>query len=61
MLMKEKTPFDFERFKQEAMEGLYAGEKAGGTDGVFAPLMKHLLESMLDGELEDGLGVVIWL
>nr|WP_188506275.1 hypothetical protein [Parapedobacter pyrenivorans] len=49
--MKEKEPFDFERFKQEAMEGLYAGKKAGGIDGVFAPLMKHLLESMLDGEL----------
>lgn len=53
--MKEKTPFDFERFKQEAMEGLYAGKKAGGTDGVFAPLMKHLLESMLAGELENHL------
>ncbi|WP_166670643.1 IS256 family transposase [Olivibacter sp. XZL3] len=53
--MKEKTPFDFERFKQEAMEGLYAGKKAGGTDGVFAPLMKHLLESMLDGELNNHL------
>lgn len=53
--MKEKSPFDFERFKQEAMEGLYAGKKAGGTDGVFAPLMKHLLESMLDGELENHL------
>ncbi|CAI9686936.1 IS256 family transposase ISWpi15 [Elizabethkingia anophelis] len=55
MLMKEKTPFDFDRFKQEAMEGLYAGKKAGGTDGVFAPLMKHLLESMLDGELDNHL------
>lgn len=53
--MKEKEPFDFERFEQEAMEGLYAGKKAGGTDGVFAPLMKHLLESMLDGELNSHL------
>jgi len=53
--MKEKEPFDFERFKQEAMEGLYAGKKAGGTDGVFAPLMKHLLESMLEGELNNHL------
>lgn len=49
--MKEKEPFDFDRFKEEAMEGLYAGKKAGGTDGVFALLMKHLLESMLEGEL----------
>jgi len=55
MLMKEKEPFDFERFKEEAMEGLYAGKKAGGTDGVFAPLMKHLLESMLEGELSNHL------
>ncbi len=61
MLMKEKTPFDFERFKQEAMEGLYAGKKAGGTDGVLAPMLKcnlplkHLLESMLNGELDNHL------
>lgn len=55
MLMKEKEPFDFDRFKEEAMEGLYSGKKAGGTDGVFAPLMKHLLESMLEGELASHL------
>lgn len=53
--MKEKEPFDFDRFKEEAMEGLYAGKKAGGTDGVLAPLMKHLLESMLEGELSNHL------
>lgn len=34
--MKEKTPFDFERFTQEAMESLFAGKKAGDTDGVLA-------------------------
>lgn len=50
--MKEKTLVDFERFKEEAMAGLYAGKKAGGTDGVFAPLMKQLLESMLDVGLD---------
>lgn len=53
--VKEKTPFDFEDFKREAMEGLYAGKKMGGTDGVFAPMLKHLLESMLEGELEHHL------
>lgn len=53
--MKDKTPFDFEGFKQEAMEGLYAGKKMGGTDGVFAPMLKHLLESMLEGELDHHL------
>ncbi|WP_293879443.1 IS256 family transposase [Sphingobacterium sp. UBA1498] len=44
--------FDFERFKAEAMKELYAGKKMGGTDGVFAPMLKHLLESMLEGELD---------
>ncbi|SEB22400.1 hypothetical protein SAMN05443550_1354, partial [Pedobacter hartonius] len=27
----------------------------GGTDGVFAPMLKHLLESMMDGELDSHL------
>lgn len=53
--MKNKEPFDFERFKEEAMEGLYKGKKMGGTDGVFAPMLKHLLESMLEGELDNHL------
>ena len=47
--------FDFERFKEEAMKGLYECKKMGGTDGVFAPMLKHLLESMLEGELENHL------
>jgi transposase-like protein len=45
----------FERFKEEAMQGLYDGKKMGGTDGVFAPMLKHLLESMLEGELNNHL------
>ena len=53
--MKSKEPFDFERFKNEAMEGLYQGKKMGGTNGVFAPMLKHLLESMLEGELDNHL------
>ena len=52
---KNNTGFDFDRFKEEAMEGLYQGKKMGGTDGVFAPMLKHLLESMLEGELEHHL------
>ncbi|WP_437920655.1 IS256 family transposase [Sphingobacterium sp. LRF_L2] len=50
-----KEEFDFERFKEEAMRGLYEGKKMGGTDGVFAPMLKHLLESMLEGELDHHL------
>jgi putative transposase len=52
---KNKKSFDFERFKEEAMEGLYQGKRMGGTDGVFAPMLKHLLESMLEGELDNHL------
>nr|WP_293882808.1 transposase [Sphingobacterium sp. UBA1498] len=51
----EKEEFDFERFKEEAMRGLYKGKKMGGEDGVFAPMLKHLLESMLEGELDHHL------
>jgi len=32
--MKSKETFDFEHFKNEAMEGLYQGKKMCGTDGV---------------------------
>ena len=54
--MKEKKEgFDFEQFKSEAIQGLYEGKKMGGTDGVFAPMLKHLLEAMLEGELDNHL------
>lgn len=53
--MKTNESFNFERFKDEAMQGLYDGKKMGGTDGVFAPMLKHLLESMLEGELNNHL------
>ena len=51
----DKEKFDFERFKEEAIKGLYEGKKMGGTDGLFAPMLKHLLESMLEGELDHHL------
>lgn len=53
--MKTNESFDFQRFKEEAMQGLYDGKKMGGTEGVFAPILKHLLESMLEGELNNHL------
>ncbi|WP_333863614.1 hypothetical protein [Sphingobacterium sp.] len=37
--MKEKDPFDFERFKAEAMQGLYEGKSLSPNDGVLAPLI----------------------
>ncbi len=47
----EKEEFDFERFKAEAMRDLYEGKKMGGAEGVFAPMLKHLLESKASGEV----------
>ena len=37
------------------MQGLYNGKSLSPNDGVLAPLMKHLLESMMDSELESHL------
>lgn len=44
--------FDFESFKAEAIKGMYAGKPLNGEKGIFAPLLKHFLESALEGELE---------
>lgn len=35
------------------MHGLHDGKKIGGTDGVFAPLLKHFPKSMFEGELNN--------
>jgi putative transposase len=50
--MEKDQSFDFERFKQEAIKGLYAGQALNGEQGIFAPLLKHFLEAALAGELE---------
>jgi len=53
--MVNSEKFDFESFKKQAMSDLYSGKSATGTEGIFAPLMKHLLESMREGELSHHL------
>lgn len=55
IMEKEKPKFDYESFKQEALAGLYAGQSLNGEKGVFGPLIKHLLESALEGELKHHL------
>jgi transposase-like protein len=47
--------FDFESFKKEAIQGLYAGKPLNGEKGIFAPLLKQLLEAALEGELASHL------
>ena len=49
--METKEPFDYEAFKQEAIKGLYAGQSINGEKGIFAPLLKQLLEAALEGEM----------
>ena len=49
------TFFDFESFKQNAIEQLKAGVPLSGKDGVLAPLLENLLNSALEGEMDSHL------
>jgi transposase-like protein len=51
----ENKEFDFEAFKKQAIEGMYAGNPLNGEKGIFAPLLKHFLEAALEGELQSHL------
>ena len=54
--MKEKEDnFNMDAFKAKALAGLQNGQPMMGEDGVLAPLMKHLLESCLEGEMDSHL------
>lgn len=44
--------FDFEAFKANAIEQLKAGVPLSGKDGVLAPLLENLLNSVLEGEMD---------
>lgn len=49
--MKEK--FDFESFSKSAIEKLRQGSPLTGSEGVFTPLLKMILEASLEGEIND--------
>ncbi|RPA65554.1 IS256 family transposase [Cyclobacteriaceae bacterium YHN15] len=54
--MKEKEEeFDFKAFAKQAGDALRSGKPLAGKDGVFTPLLKMVIESALEGELEDHL------
>jgi len=53
---KNNKPFDFDAFAKQAAEDLKAGKPMVGRDGVFTPLLKHLIEASLEGELDAHLG-----
>lgn len=50
--MNDNNDFDFERFKAELIKGMYAGKPLNGEKGICAPLLKHFLEFVLEGELD---------
>lgn len=45
--------FDFESFSKSAIEKLKQGKPLTGTDGVFTPLLKMILEASLESEITD--------
>lgn len=47
------TKFDYEAFKEQAIERLKAGKGLVGSEGAFTPLIKSFLEEALQGELEE--------
>lgn len=51
----EKEQFDFEAFAREAGEKLRQGKPFTGEDGIFTPLLKRILETSLEGELDQHL------
>ncbi|GAA4407136.1 hypothetical protein GCM10023187_27330 [Nibrella viscosa] len=53
--MTDHNNFDFDAFKQAAIKGLYEGKPLTGENGLFAPLLKHFLESALEGEMDKHL------
>ena len=44
--------FDFEAFREEAMERLKQGDNVGGKDGIFAPLLQAFIQASLEGEID---------
>lgn len=49
--------FNFEDFKASALEQLKEGKPVLGKDGVFAPLLEHLLNAALEGEMDAHMGL----
>lgn len=47
--------FDFSEFRAEAIEQLKNGQSLTGKDGILTPLIKELLESALEGEMDSHL------
>jgi putative transposase len=44
--------FDFNQFQEEALLRLKSGQPLAGHDGVMTPLIKRILETALEGEMD---------
>lgn len=51
----QEDKFDFEAFVRQAGDQLRSGKPLTGADGIFTPLLKKVIESSLEGELDDHL------
>ena len=49
----EQEEFNLEAFMQEAKEKLKQKQPLSGKDGVFQPLIKHMLEELLNSEADE--------
>src|ERR1700733_11202243 len=49
------SKFDFDQFRKAALEQLKSGQPLTGKEGVLTPLIKDLLESALEGEMDSHL------
>lgn len=54
-MKEDKEEFDFKAFAKQAGDALRSGKPLSGKDGVFTPLLKMIIESALEGELDDHL------
>jgi len=51
----ENNAFDFDAFVKQAGEQLRSGKPLVGSEGVFTPLLKRVIEASLEGEIDDHL------
>ena len=50
--MEKVEKFDYESFRQSALEAYKSGKPLMGKEGIFTPLLKEFLEGALEGELD---------
>ena len=54
---KNKEPFDYENFEQEAIAKLRAGKGLTGPEGALTGMIQRILQSALEGEMDEHIQV----